>query len=162
MHFKGSAESVHPLSGRELRALRRLKREQDPTVAVRVHFRTRFTVHDCGFPQMVERAGAVAGFEFKAHPHMLRHACGFALANNGSRYSVAAGLSGPQEHPAHGALHRTVAGPFQGFLARLIGPPAPGSAAVAAGEAFSDDPCRREVGLPNLKEGHDAAEEAFG
>ena len=27
---KGSAESVHPLSGRELRALRRLKREQDP------------------------------------------------------------------------------------------------------------------------------------
>ena len=25
-----SAESVHPLSGRELRALRRLKREQDP------------------------------------------------------------------------------------------------------------------------------------
>ena len=28
--LKGSAESVHPLSGRELRALRRLKREQDP------------------------------------------------------------------------------------------------------------------------------------
>jgi site-specific recombinase XerD len=27
--------------------------------------------------------GAVAGFEFKAHPHMLRHACGFALANKG-------------------------------------------------------------------------------
>jgi site-specific recombinase XerD len=31
----------------------------------------------------VERAGAVAGFEFKAHPHMLRHACGFAPANKG-------------------------------------------------------------------------------
>ena len=29
--LKGSAESVHPLSGRELRALRRLKREQDAT-----------------------------------------------------------------------------------------------------------------------------------
>ena len=28
--LKGSAESVHPLSGRELRALRRLKRDQDP------------------------------------------------------------------------------------------------------------------------------------
>jgi integrase len=36
-----------------------------------------------GFARMVERAGAVAGFEFKAHPHMLRHACGFALANKG-------------------------------------------------------------------------------
>lgn len=32
---------------------------------------------------MVERAGEAAGFGFKAHPHMLRHACGFALANNG-------------------------------------------------------------------------------
>jgi site-specific recombinase XerD len=31
----------------------------------------------------VERAGIAAGFEFKAHPHMLRHACGFALANKG-------------------------------------------------------------------------------
>jgi site-specific recombinase XerD len=36
-----------------------------------------------GFARMVERAGAAAGFEFKAHPHMLRHACGFALANKG-------------------------------------------------------------------------------
>jgi site-specific recombinase XerD len=32
---------------------------------------------------MVERAGAGAKLAFKAHPHMLRHACGFALANKG-------------------------------------------------------------------------------
>jgi hypothetical protein len=32
---------------------------------------------------MVERAGEAAGLKFKAHPHMLRHACGFALANKG-------------------------------------------------------------------------------
>ena len=36
-----------------------------------------------GFARVVERAGAGADFEFKAHPHMLRHACGFALANKG-------------------------------------------------------------------------------
>jgi site-specific recombinase XerD len=36
-----------------------------------------------GFAKMIERAGAEAGFDFKAHPHMLRHACGFALANAG-------------------------------------------------------------------------------
>jgi integrase len=36
-----------------------------------------------GFAKMVERAGAEAGFDFKSHPHMLRHACGFALANAG-------------------------------------------------------------------------------
>jgi site-specific recombinase XerD len=32
---------------------------------------------------MLERAGEAAGFKFKVHPHMLRHACGFALANQG-------------------------------------------------------------------------------
>ena len=32
---------------------------------------------------MVERAGVEAKLGFKAHPHMLRHACGFALANKG-------------------------------------------------------------------------------
>jgi site-specific recombinase XerD len=32
---------------------------------------------------MVARAGETAKFAFKAHPHMLRHACGFALAKRG-------------------------------------------------------------------------------
>jgi type 1 fimbriae regulatory protein FimB/type 1 fimbriae regulatory protein FimE len=36
-----------------------------------------------GFAKMVERAGQAAKFGFKVHPHMLRHACGFALANKG-------------------------------------------------------------------------------
>ena len=36
-----------------------------------------------GFARMIERAGEGARFKFKAHPHMLRHACGFALANKG-------------------------------------------------------------------------------
>ena len=36
-----------------------------------------------GFSRVVERAGAEAKLGFKAHPHMLRHAWGFALANNG-------------------------------------------------------------------------------
>ena len=36
---------------------------------------------------------------FKAHPHMQRHACGFA--------PVAAGLPGAQEYPAHRSLHHS-------------------------------------------------------
>jgi site-specific recombinase XerD len=32
---------------------------------------------------MMERAAKTAGLSLKAHPHMLRHACGFALANAG-------------------------------------------------------------------------------
>jgi site-specific recombinase XerD len=36
-----------------------------------------------GFRRMIERASQDAGLEIKAHPHMLRHATGFALANKG-------------------------------------------------------------------------------
>jgi hypothetical protein len=38
---------------------------------------------EAGFARMIERAGRVAKLSFKAHPHMLRHACGYALANRG-------------------------------------------------------------------------------
>jgi site-specific recombinase XerD len=38
-----------------------------------------------GFAKMIERAGVEAGFDFKAHPHMLRHACGFALSGHDTR-----------------------------------------------------------------------------
>jgi site-specific recombinase XerD len=36
-----------------------------------------------GFARMMERVGVEAGMPFKVHPHMLGHACGFALANKG-------------------------------------------------------------------------------
>jgi site-specific recombinase XerD len=36
-----------------------------------------------GFARMLERAAVSAGLDIKAHPHMLRHACGFAVANQG-------------------------------------------------------------------------------
>jgi type 1 fimbriae regulatory protein FimB/type 1 fimbriae regulatory protein FimE len=36
-----------------------------------------------GFQQLVARAGEAAGLGFPVHPHMLRHACGFKLANDG-------------------------------------------------------------------------------
>jgi site-specific recombinase XerD len=32
---------------------------------------------------MIERAGIETKLGFKAHPHMLRHACGYKLANDG-------------------------------------------------------------------------------
>ena len=36
-----------------------------------------------GFARMIERAARAADLMLKVHPHMLRHACGFALANAG-------------------------------------------------------------------------------
>jgi site-specific recombinase XerD len=70
------------MSGMELRALRRLQRESKSTPFVFVSERDApFTT--VGFARMMERAGPAAGLGLKVHPHMLRHACGFALANAG-------------------------------------------------------------------------------
>ena len=33
--------------------------------------------------KMFARAGQLAGFGFRVNPHMLRHACGYNLANDG-------------------------------------------------------------------------------
>jgi integrase len=79
---KAGTPSVHPLSGAELRALRRLQRESPANPFVFVSERgAPFTT--AGFARMIERSARRAGLGLKAHPHMLRHACGFALANAG-------------------------------------------------------------------------------
>jgi integrase len=81
---KGSASSTHPLTGRELRMLRRLQREQDPKSAF-VFTSERGTPFAVGgYRKMVMRLGQAAKFDFPVHPHMLRHACGYALANRGT------------------------------------------------------------------------------
>jgi integrase len=79
---KRGTPSTHPISGRELRALRRLKREAQTSQFVFVSERgAPFSV--AGFQKLIARAGITAGFEFQLHPHMLRHSCGFKLANDG-------------------------------------------------------------------------------
>src|SRR6516162_3031474 len=36
-----------------------------------------------GFHRLIQRLGEAAKMPFPTHPHMLRHACGFKLANDG-------------------------------------------------------------------------------
>ena len=81
---KNGSPSTHPLSGRELRALRRLRREQEPQSPF-VFVSERHAPFTTGcFRKLIARLGVAAGFEFPVHPHMLRHACGFQLANRGT------------------------------------------------------------------------------
>jgi len=79
---KNGVPGVHPLRGDELRALRRLQRESASSPFVFVTER-QAPFSTAGFAKTVERAGSAAGLGFKAHPHMLRHACGYKLANDG-------------------------------------------------------------------------------
>jgi integrase len=77
--LKGSHDSTHTLEPDTVRLLKRLKAESDSPYVF---------VSERGGPMsvdavqsIVKRAGHVAGLDFHVHPHMLRHACGFALAN---------------------------------------------------------------------------------
>src|SRR5664280_2448228 len=80
---KRGTPSTHPMLGDELRALRRLQREQEPKSPFVFTSERGAPFSTAGFARMVERAGREAKLGFKAHPHMLRHACGYALANKG-------------------------------------------------------------------------------
>jgi integrase len=79
---KNGLPSVHPIRGDELRALRRLHRDSPASPFIFVSERG-VPFGTAGVARMLERAGQAAGLGFKVHPHMLRHACGFKLANDG-------------------------------------------------------------------------------
>jgi integrase len=80
--LKGSVDSVHTLNRDEVSALRRLRADSTSPFVF---------VSEQGGPlspdmiaRIVERAGEAAKLGFHVHPHMLRHATGYALANEGT------------------------------------------------------------------------------
>jgi type 1 fimbriae regulatory protein FimB/type 1 fimbriae regulatory protein FimE len=80
---KNGIASTHPLQADEIRALRALMSEgkrNSPFVFVSERDAP-FTT--AGFARMLGRAGIAAKFTFVVHPHMLRHGCGYKLANDG-------------------------------------------------------------------------------
>jgi site-specific recombinase XerD len=80
---KRGTPSSHPILGDEQRGLRRLQREQEPKSSFVFTSERGSPFTTAGFARMIERVGVEARLGFKAHPHMLRHACGYALANRG-------------------------------------------------------------------------------
>src|SRR5438477_9851499 len=115
--LKRGRESQHPLSGAELRALRQLKREQ--TQGSRFVFLSErgSPLTPRGFAQMLSRSALSIDFPFPVHPHMLRHACGFKLANDGHDTRAL------QDYLGHRQIQHTVrytemaAARFSGFWA---------------------------------------------
>lgn len=80
--LKSGVDSVHPLQGDELRALKAWQREQGSGN------KFVFTSEQGGpltprmFGYMIRDAGKSAELP-PCHPHILRHSCGYALANQG-------------------------------------------------------------------------------
>ena len=80
--LKGSKGTDHDMSPNETRALRRIFRECPDSPWV-------FTSQKGGpltrsaVQKMMTRAAHHANLNIKVHPHMLRHSCGYDLANSG-------------------------------------------------------------------------------
>jgi integrase len=79
---KNGKPSVHPLRGDELRALRELHRQFPDSPFVFATERGGPFTPDA-VNRLIKRIGDRAGLPLQVHAHMLRHACGYALANAG-------------------------------------------------------------------------------
>ena len=106
--LKAGTPATHPLQGDELRALRKLQREQVPPSPFVFTSMRKGPFSTAGFARMLERAGIAAGLAFQAHPAHAAPCLRVHVGQQGDGYPDAAGLPGPQEHPAHRALHRAV------------------------------------------------------
>ena len=79
---KGGTSTTHPIEGDELRALRELRRQYPDSDFVFCSERGGPFTED-GYNRQIKRIGVAAKLPFPVHSHMLRHACGFELANKG-------------------------------------------------------------------------------
>jgi type 1 fimbriae regulatory protein FimB/type 1 fimbriae regulatory protein FimE len=79
---KNGTASNHPIGRLETRALRRVRRAYVPSPFVFLTERGS-SMTAANFRKIISRAGRLARLPFPVHPHMLRHACGYKLANDG-------------------------------------------------------------------------------
>jgi integrase len=97
---KGSISGVaHPILADEMRGLKAMQREQ-PAGSQFIFMGERGPVSVAWFQRMLQRVGEDAGLP-QVHPHQLRHAAGFALADKGRD------LREIQLHLGHKAISNT-------------------------------------------------------
>jgi type 1 fimbriae regulatory protein FimB/type 1 fimbriae regulatory protein FimE len=79
---KNSNDGTHQLQPDEVEALIKVRELYPKSYFVFPNERGEHITPD-GISKIIERAAADAGLRIKAHPHMLRHSCGYYLANQG-------------------------------------------------------------------------------
>jgi len=79
---KGSKDSTHSLDRDELRDLRKLRQQVSGLYVFETERGGPLSVDALQY--IVRQAGRLAKLDVDAHPHMLRHAAGYMLANEGT------------------------------------------------------------------------------
>jgi len=101
--LKGSTQNIHPLEGDELRLIKRWLRVHSG------HSSEFLFVSERGTPitrqavwRIFKDAGKMAGLDIDVHPHMLKHSCGYYLAEKGCDTRLI------QEYLGHKNIQNTV------------------------------------------------------
>lgn len=81
--LKGSIDGVHPITGKVMRLLRKLEKQKNKQRYVFISERKAVMDHQAVY-RMLRRMEKEAELGFPLHPHMLRHSCGYYLANKGT------------------------------------------------------------------------------
>jgi integrase len=84
---KGGKDGTHTLDRDELRDLRKLRKAAGGIFVFETERGGPLSVDS--LQRIVKEAGHVAGLDIEAHPHMLRHAAGYFLINEGYDVRVA-------------------------------------------------------------------------
>jgi integrase len=116
--LKGSLSTNQPLDGDEIRALRRwLRRRIDAPCcnSPLVFLSERGPMTRQAFNYTCTEVGKRAGLSIKVHPHVLRHSCGFALANKGRDTRVLQDYLGHRNITHTTIYTRTAAVRFEGL-----------------------------------------------
>ena len=98
--------ATHPLTGRELRALRRLQREQEPKIALRLCKRTWRSVLKPGLSGDGGAGGQGRRLRHEDSPAHAAPRLWLQARERWSRYPHDPGVSRPQVDSTYGALHR--------------------------------------------------------
>lgn len=114
--LKGSLSTEQPLQADELRTLKRYLNQRGDSGLPWLFLNERgdqFTRSSINY--LVEVSGTRAGVAFHVHPHMLRHGCGYALANRGYDLRLIQDYLGHRD-PKHTTRYtRTASGRFEGL-----------------------------------------------
>ena len=121
IRLKHGLSTDHPLRADELRAIAAWLRERDRMklpAAVKTFFvsEQRKPLHRSTVNLLLDKYSA-ASLPLHAHPHMLRHACGYALADQGADTRLIQGLPRTPQHPAHRPVYGQQSGAIPAALA---------------------------------------------
>ena len=99
--LKGSIDSTHSLDRDELRDLRKLRQEVTGLYVFETERGGPLSVDALQY--IVREAGRAAKLDVEVHPHMLRHATGYSLANEGTDTRLIQAFLGHADirHTAH-------------------------------------------------------------